>query len=423
MKNEKNNIGGFLLIVLIYVMGTIIALTNAVSLNAVMKNYQYNVLIILIVMELFTNLILSTGIMELLSIKLAVLSKGNKKLILILFGLLMFFISAFLNNITAVMMILPIVFVLLKTIGVSKKYLNLFFAMILAMSNTGGASSPIGDFPAIVIMNSGITSFLGYLVRAFPMFLLTSILLIMWWNRKVKDDKSKLYYRQLSIDLLKSRYKNLIVKKDVLFGLLIIFLFMFIGWSFVPQNLIPSELIAVLGYVIAMFYCKLKKINIYQKIDFKPILTISSFLFLAEVVSSIGILNDIASYLQMNIVNQKYLIIVIMLITSLVSGLFGPGPATSAMMPVIINLCSKTFVLQADWVAIAYAASICAGSSLFMWSATAGFILSKEINSASILDEENSKKINWNIIDYLKYGIQNYIIQIVVAIIIIWFVL
>ncbi len=423
MKNEKNNIGGFLLIVLIYVMGTIIALTNAVSLNAVMKNYQYNVLIILIVTELFTNLILSTGIMELLSIKLAVLSKGNKKLILILFGLLMFFISAFLNNITAVMMILPIVFVLLKTIGVNKKYLNLFFAMILAMSNTGGASSPIGDFPAIVIMNSGITSFLGYLVRAFPMFLLTSILLIMWWNRKVKDDKSKLYYRQLSIDLLKSRYKNLIVKKDVLFGLLIIFLFMFIGWSFVPQNLIPSELIAVLGYVIAMFYCKLKKINIYQKIDFKPILTISSFLYLAEVVSSIGILNDIASYLQMNIVNQKYLMIVIMLITSLVSGLFGAGPATSAMMPVIINLCSKTFVLQADWVAIAYAASICAGSSLFMWSATAGFILSKEINSANILDEENSKKINWNIIDYLKYGIQNYIIQIVVAIIIIWFVL
>ena len=423
MKNEKNNIGGFLLIVLIYVMGTIIALTNAVSLNAVMKNYQYNVLIILIVTELFTNLILSTGIMELLSIKLAVLSKGNKKLILILFGLLMFFISAFLNNITAVMMILPIVFVLLKTIGVNKKYLNLFFAMILAMSNTGGASSPIGDFPAIVIMNSGITSFLGYLVRAFPMFLLTSILLIMWWNRKVKDDKSKLYYRQLSIDLLKSRYKNLIVKKDVLFGLLIIFLFMFIGWSFVPQNLIPSELIAVLGYVIAMFYCKLKKINIYQKIDFKPILTISSFLYLAEVVSSIGILNNIASYLQMNIVNQKYLMIVIMLITSLVSGLFGAGPATSAMMPVIINLCSKTFVLQADWVAIAYAASICAGSSLFMWSATAGFILSKEINSANILDEENSKKINWNIIDYLKYGIQNYIIQIVVAIIIIWFVL
>lgn len=167
---------------------------------------------------------------------------------------------------------------------------------------------------------------------------------------------------------------------------------MFLGWSFVPQETMPSELIAVLGYVIAMLYCKIKNVNIVQEIDFKPVLTISSFLFLAGIISNTGILNEIALYLQNNITNPKYLMIVIMLITSLVSGLFGAGPATSAMMPVIINLCSKTFVLQADWVAIAYAASICAGSSLFMWSATAGFILSKEINSANILDEEKLKK-------------------------------
>lgn len=386
---KKNNIGSFLLITLIYVFSALLALFTNVSIKDVMNNYQYNVLIILIVMELFTNLISSTGIMEMLSIKLAILSKGNKKLILVLFGLLMFFISAFLNNITAVMMILPIIFVLLKTIGINKKYLNLFFATILALSNTGGASSPIGDFPAIVIMNSGITSFLEYLIRAFPLFLLTSILLIIWWSFKVKDEKREESQKKLSIDLLKSRYKNLIVRKDVLTGLSVIFLFMFLGWSFVPQGMIPSEIIAVLGYVIAMLFCKIKKVNIVQEIDFKPVLTISSFLFLAGIVSNTGILNEIALYLQSNITNPKYLLIVIMIITSLVSGLFGAGPATSAMMPVIINLCSTTFISQSDWVAIAYAASICAGSSLFMWSATAGFILSKEINMASLKDNDN----------------------------------
>lgn len=358
-----------------------------------------------------------------LSIKLAILSKGNKKLILVLFGLLMFFISAFLNNITAVMMILPIIFVLLKTIGINKKYLNLFFATILALSNTGGASSPIGDFPAIVIMNSGITSFLEYLIRAFPLFLLTSILLIIWWSFKVKDEKREESQKKLSIDLLKSRYKNLIVRKDVLTGLSVIFLFMFLGWSFVPQGMIPSEIIAVLGYVIAMLFCKIKKVNIVQEIDFKPVLTISSFLFLAGIVSNTGILNEIALYLQSNITNPKYLLIVIMIITSLVSGLFGAGPATSAMMPVIINLCSTTFISQSDWVAIAYAASICAGSSLFMWSATAGFILSKEINMASLKDNDNLNSLTWNIVDYFKYGIQNYFIQIIVAIITIYVIL
>lgn len=419
----KNNIGSFLLITLIYVFSAMFALFTNISIKEVMNNYQYNVLIILIVMELFTNLISSTGIMEMLSIKLAILSKGNKKLILVLFGLLMFFISAFLNNITAVMMILPIIFVLLKTIGINKKYLNLFFATILALSNTGGASSPIGDFPAIVIMNSGITSFLGYLIRAFPLFLITSILLIVWWSFKIKDEKKEESQKKLSIDLLKSRYKNLIVRKDVLTGLLIVFLFMFLSWSFVSQEIIPSEIIAVLGYVVAMLYCKIKKVNIIQEIDFKPVLTISSFLFLAGIVSQTGILNEIALYLQNNITNPKYLLIVIMIITSLVSGLFGAGPAASAMMPVIINLCSTTFMSQSDWVAIAYAASICSGSSLFMWSATAGFILSKEINSANLIDNDNSKHMTWNIIDYFKYGIQNYIIQLVIAIIIIYIVL
>lgn len=421
-KYKKNNIGSFFLITLIYLISTLIALFTKISIKEIMHNYQYSVLIILIIMELFTNLISSTGIMEMLSIKMAILSKGKMKLILVLFGFLMFFISAFLNNITAVMMILPIVFVLLKTIGVNQKYLNIFFSIILALSNTGGASSPIGDFPAIVIMNSGITSFLGYLFRAFPTFLLTSILLIVWWKREIKDDELDIAQKMLSIDLLKSRYKNLEVKKDVLFGLLIIFLFMFVGWSFIPQEIIPSEIIAVLGYVIAMLFSKIKGIKVLQDVDFKPVLTISSFLFLAEIVSNTGILNNIALYLQTNITNSKYLLIIIMVITSIVSGIFGAGPAASAMMPVIINLCSTTFASQSDWVAIAYAASICAGSSLFMWSATAGFILSKEINSANLIDKDNNKKMAWNITDYFKYGFQNCFIQLIIAIIAIFIV-
>lgn len=422
MKSRVNELGGFLLITLVYVFSVILALITKVSISDVMKNYQFNVLIILIAMELFTNLVSTTGIMEVLSIKISKKSKGNKKIILMLFGLLMFTVSAFLNNITAVLMVLPIIFVLLKTIGIDRKYLNIFFAVILALSNTGGASSPIGDFPAIVIMSSGITSFLGYLLRALPFFLITSILLISWWLIKVKEDKKNPNKKQLAIDILQSKYKYLHVKKDILIGLIIIFLFMFIAWSFVPQNILPSEIIAVLGYVLAMLFCGIKKVKIVQNIDFKPVLTISSFLFLAGIVSSTGILNEFANFLQININNPKILLIVIMLVTSIVSGIFGAGPAASAMMPVIINLCSGIFSNQSDWIAIAYAASICAGSSLFMWSATAGFILSKKINEEELTDEKNNKLL-WNISDYFKYGIQNYLIQIITAIIIICIVI
>ena len=383
-----------------------------------MNSYQYGVLIILIVMELFTNLISSTGIIEKISLKLSVISGGKRKKCFILFGLLTFFISAFLNNITAVLIILPIIFVLLKAIGLDQKYVNIFFATILALSNTGGASSPIGDFPAIVIMNSKITSFSAYLFRAFPFFLIISIVLLFIRNIFIQDKKDNESKRKLSIDLLQSKYRNISVNKKVLTGLIIIFILMFICWSIVPQNVIPPEVIALLGCIIGILFTNALGIKTNLIIDFKPVLTIASFLFLANIISYTGILTNIAVFLQNNINNPKVLLIIIMLFTSIISGLFGAGPAASAMMPVIIYLCNTTFNAYSDWIAIAYASSICAGSSMFLWSATAGFILSKKVNDEKFIDN-NGKVLSWNIIDYLKYGIQNYFIQILLSIIMI----
>ena len=153
------------LIACMFFLGTIIACACGIPVKRVMQGYSYDVLVILIVMELFTNLIVETGVMQMLAIRIADLSQGRKRLCLMMFGLLMFLISSLLNNITAVMMVLPIVFVLLKSLDVDKRYVYIFFCTILALSNTGGAASPIGDFPAIVIMTSGITSFLGYLTH------------------------------------------------------------------------------------------------------------------------------------------------------------------------------------------------------------------------------------------------------------------
>ena len=118
--------------------------------------------------------------------------------------------------------------------------------------------------------------------------------------------------------------------------------------------------------------------------------------------------------LQTHIMNTKKYVIVIMLITSLVSGLVSAGPAAAAMLPVIVNLCNTTLASQSGWVAIAYAASICAGSSLFLWSATAGFILSSKIDDANLGTER--EKITWGIKEYFKYGFVNYVIQMTIAI-------
>lgn len=414
-ENIKKSLPGMLLIAAIFFASAIVSLFLGIPISKITGNFNYSVIVILITMELFTNLVVETGIMQFLATKMAVLSKGNKRTCMLLFGLLMFLISAFLNNITAVLIILPVLFVLIKALDVDKNYIATFFAVILALSNTGGASSPIGDFPAIVIMTSGITTFTGYLFRAFPLFLFTSIILLAFWLMKVKDKETSKNAKLLAVDLLHSRYKNLRVRYDVLIPLCVIMVLMFIAWSIVPQNIVPPEIIAILGYCASIIVASLKGVRIRQSVDMKSVLTISSFLFLATVISETGFLSKIALVFEESIPNPKLLLIVIMLMTSMISGLVSAGPAATAMMPLIVKLCNTTLASHSGWVAIAYAASICAGSSLFLWSATAGFILSGKINSAEI--ECNGRKQTWGVKDYLKYGLINYVIQMSIAVV------
>lgn len=411
-----------ILIAVMFIAGSVMSLCFNIPVKRVMRSYSYDVLVILIIMELFTCLITETGIMQLLAIKIAERSKGQKRLCLMMFGGMMFLISSCLNNITAVMMVLPIVFVLLKTLEVDRKYICVFFATILALSNTGGAASPVGDFPAIVIMTSGITSFISYLTHAFPLFALTSIVLIAVWGMQVKREQDDGAVRSLAVRNLKSQYKNIEIRFDVLRWLTVVFVGMLLAWSFVPQEIIPPEVIAVLGYATAMVVCSIKRIKVRQTIDLKSVLTIASFLFFAQVISQTGLLNLLASFLQNNISNPKLLVMAIMVITSLVAGIFSAGPAAAAMMPVIVEICKGALSAQADWIAVAYAAAICAGSSLFMWSATAGFILSGKVNEAGI-EENNGKKISWGVLHYLKYGFVNYGIQLSIALAVIAIVL
>ena len=53
-----------LVIALIFVIATAIALGSSIPVKQVMANYNYDVLVLLIIMELFTNLIVETGIMS-----------------------------------------------------------------------------------------------------------------------------------------------------------------------------------------------------------------------------------------------------------------------------------------------------------------------------------------------------------------------
>ena len=94
-ENISKSLPSMVLIFAVFAISMTASLMMGVPLSAITADFNYSVLVILIVMELFTNLVAETGIMQYIAVKLAVLSGGGRKKCLFLFGILMFFISAF----------------------------------------------------------------------------------------------------------------------------------------------------------------------------------------------------------------------------------------------------------------------------------------------------------------------------------------
>lgn len=182
-----------------------------------------------------------------------------------------------------------------------------------------------------------------------------------------------------------------------------------------PADRFPPELIAIAGLGVAAVLTAHSDIILQLEFDLKPVLIISSFLFVASIASNSGILEAAAGLLQTRITHPTSLLVAVMLLTAVLTGLCSAGPTAAAMMPIIMALSEGPLHAQKHWLAIAFAASICAGSSLFLWSATAGFLLSNKVENAR-LQSKDGQRLYWGVGTYFKYGVVHFIVQLTVGI-------
>lgn len=80
----------------------------------------------------------------------------------------MFVISGLVNNITALVLVLPVVITILQLSGTTERHLRWTIGSLLVACNLGGAATPIGDFPAVLLLGAGAMEFVAYLRLALP---------------------------------------------------------------------------------------------------------------------------------------------------------------------------------------------------------------------------------------------------------------
>lgn len=141
---------------------------------------DFNTIGLLTGMMIIVAISQKTGMFQYVAIKSAKAVKGDPWGILLMLSVVTAVFSAFLDNVTTVLLIAPVTLLITDALGV-KPYPYLF-AQILA-SNIGGTATLIGDPPNIMIGSQAGLSFYDFLVNLAPIipFIFLVTLLVIWF--------------------------------------------------------------------------------------------------------------------------------------------------------------------------------------------------------------------------------------------------
>jgi len=160
-------------------------LTQEQAVNGI----DFNTIGLLTGMMVIVAISQKTGMFQYVAIRAAKAAKGDPWWILVMLAVVTAVFSAFLDNVTTVLLIAPVTLLITDALGV-KPY-PFLFAQILS-SNIGGTATLIGDPPNIMIGSQAHLSFMDFLVNLAPIipliFLVTISLIWFLFGRGLKAD-------------------------------------------------------------------------------------------------------------------------------------------------------------------------------------------------------------------------------------------
>lgn len=133
----------------------VLLIVGVIDFDMGMESIDFNTLGVLCGMMMFVAVVKESGLFEFVAVKSARLCKGDPWKIMAAFAVITAVFSAFLDNVTTVLLIGPMTIMLCRTLKIDPVP---FLIVEIFMSNVGGTATLIGDPPNIMIgSEAGIT--------------------------------------------------------------------------------------------------------------------------------------------------------------------------------------------------------------------------------------------------------------------------
>jgi Na+/H+ antiporter NhaD/arsenite permease-like protein len=381
--------------------------TGTATTREILEDVPWDVLVILIALGWISEVFVTARVFPRLAVSVARFSGGDPRWLLPVIVGVMWGVSGLVNNVTALLLILPIVHILLSLMGVDQRYVRWLLGMILVACNLGGAATPIGDFPAVLLLGSGALGFTEYLLLAAPPTAIALVLLVtitMVVVRPARALPSAGLSARLSVATMTALYRN--VRLDVPhFGVAGAILGgMIVAWMAAPPQFGP-ELVAWLGVGVLLATQGARGEELARRsVDVEASLFLLAMFVMVGVVRRAGVFAAVAGALLDLPVSDELRLVAFLLTTGVLTGLFSAGPSMAALLEVAGSL-AQTISPSAVYVGLAL--SVCAGSSLFLTAATSG-PLAQSLTERANLRGVGGEPLRLGFLEFLPVGLLSF---------------
>lgn len=383
------------------VTGTVLLLlTHILTVEQAVSYIDFNTIGVLIGMMLFVAIVKNSGIFEYIAIKAAKLAKGDPWKIMMAFMLITTCLSAFLDNVTTVLLVGPMIITIARMLKVNP--VPFLMTQILA-SNVGGTATLIGDPPNIMIGSAAGLDFVDFLTNTGPAVVIIMIAMIaimrFLYGTHLSADREAIESVMMLDENKAIEDKGLMVKSIVVMILVVI------GFILHSQLNIESSAVALTAACVMMLIGRQNIDHIVGEVEWTTILFFVGLFVVVGGLDETGVIGQLAQWvIDLTRGHAILTMMVLLWASALLSSVLDNIPFVATLIPLVLAMGESGFDIQPLWWAISLGA--CLGGNGTLIGASANVVLSG-------ISGKHGYPISFR--EYTKLGFPMMIISIVIC--------
>ncbi|MBF6486195.1 ArsB/NhaD family transporter [Nocardia otitidiscaviarum] len=331
---------------------------------------DWNVIFLLLGMMIIVGVLRQTGVFEYTAVWAAKRARGSALRVMILLTLITAVASAFLDNVTTVLLIAPVTLLVCERLEVPPA--PFLIAEVLA-SNIGGAATLIGDPPNIIIGSRADLTFNDFLWNMAPIVLLVLLVLIALLPRLFRGSFEVDPERATDVMALNEREAirdpRLLVKCGIVLGAV------FAGFVGHSVFQIEPSVVALLGAGVLVLISGLPQRDYLASVEWETLLFFVGLFIMVGALVKTGVIERLAARATEVTGGDALLAtMLILVISAVLSGIIDNIPYVATMSPLVADLAgSMDQHAEALWWSLALGADF--GGNLTAVGASANVVM------------------------------------------------